>query len=518
MTDNALAEIGRRLSEIRKQVPGETAFTPLAEAIDRSVSTVDAPMQLAIIGKISSSKSTLVNAILGKQELLPTGQKEVTFNVCWLKYGDPMSDVVIHHKDGSASRRVPRAQLDALATIEAGNMDNISYIEIFDDAEILRQINIIDTPGLDALRKKDSQNTLDFIRHVRPDAVVMLFTQSMHENVLDIVREFNGESQFTPLNAIGVLAKIDALWKQSDWPREKSALEIGQKSVRGLLRRNPLLKKTLFELYPVSALLYQAATTVTQDLIDDISASLTADSEAFRRSMVTVRSFIETDGPGPLTTTRRAELLAALDLYGVELIAKTLVDNPELSVEQFRKILLRQSGAEAFSATLYNHFGLRSQLIKTESIHQHIVGSIRQVRGRVNSSGDISLLNNIEQQVSDIFSGLAQEHREYELLNALYNGELLIDAGDADELATLFGERGTSAPQRLGLAAGSSPDELLSKAAERERYWRRIAALEPDPDERMWMTVAIGSYSRLRLKIQEMKYAMQLAKSFLYNE
>ena len=37
-------------------------------------------MQLAIIGKISSSKSTLVNAILSKDEPLPTGQKEVTFN------------------------------------------------------------------------------------------------------------------------------------------------------------------------------------------------------------------------------------------------------------------------------------------------------------------------------------------------------------------------------------------------------------------------------------------------------
>lgn len=199
-------------------------------------------MQLAIIGKISSSKSTLVNAILGKEELLPTGQKEVTFNVCWLKYGDPRADVVIHHKDGSPERRVPRAQLDALATIEGGNLDNISYIEIFDDSEILRSINIIDTPGLDALRNKDSQNTLDFIAHVRPDAVIMLFTHSVSDNVLDIVRQFNAESAFSPLNALGVLTKIDVLWQETI-PRVKSALEISKKTVKGLTKRNPMLKR-----------------------------------------------------------------------------------------------------------------------------------------------------------------------------------------------------------------------------------------------------------------------------------
>ncbi len=208
-------EIAERLADIRRLVPADGVFVPLADAIDRATSTIDQPMQLAIIGKISSSKSTLVNAILGKDELLPTGQKEVTFNVCWLKYGDPRADVIIHHKDGTPERRLPRAKLDALATIEGGNLDNISYIEIFDDSEILRKINIIDTPGLDALRGRDSQNTLDFISQVRPDAVIMLFTHSVSDNVLDIVKQFNAESSFSPLNALGVLTKIDVLWQET---------------------------------------------------------------------------------------------------------------------------------------------------------------------------------------------------------------------------------------------------------------------------------------------------------------
>ena len=56
------------------------------------------PMQLAIIGKISSSKSTMVNALLGEAEIVRTGQMEETFNVSWLKYGDCNSDIKVVFK------------------------------------------------------------------------------------------------------------------------------------------------------------------------------------------------------------------------------------------------------------------------------------------------------------------------------------------------------------------------------------------------------------------------------------
>ena len=114
--DCANPEIAERLADIGRLVPADGVFVPLADAIDRATSTIDQPMQLAIIGKISSSKSTLVNAILGKDELLPTGRKEVTFNVCWLKYGDPRADVIIHHKDGT-----PRAPSSSRQTRCVGN-------------------------------------------------------------------------------------------------------------------------------------------------------------------------------------------------------------------------------------------------------------------------------------------------------------------------------------------------------------------------------------------------------------
>ena len=508
--------IAERLADIRRLVPGDGVFVPLADALDRAVTTIVQPMQLAIIGKISSSKSTLVNAILGKDELLPTGQKEVTFNVCWLKYGDPRSDVVIHHKDGSPERRVPSSQLDALATIEGGNLDNISYIEIFDDSEILRRINIIDTPGLDALRNKDSRNTLDFIASVRPDAVIMLFTHSVSGNVLDIVKEFNAESAFSPLNALGVLTKIDVLWQETI-PREKTALEISRKTVKNLAKRNPMLKKTIFEMYPVSALLFLAAVTFTEEMLEDIRSAYLADPQGLGKSLVKVDTFLENEATG-IPPERRRAIIDAIGLYGVSLVRDALAASPGLTLADMREIFKKESGADVFVKTLYNHFGLRSDLIKTEGICQHIRGAIRRVRGRISNPAHAALLGQIDQRVADTFASLAQEHREYELLNAIYNNDIDLDPADAEECCTVFGEHGTSAPRLLGMPPGSSPEEMLARALERENSWRATIAREPDPDERRWMTVVLGSYTRLRLRIQEMKYTLQLAKSFLYDE
>lgn len=509
-------EIAKRLADIRRLVPGDGVFVPLAEAFDRAATTIDKPMQLAIIGKISSSKSTLVNAILGKEELLPTGQKEVTFNVCWLKYGDPRADVVIHHKDGSPERRVPRAQLDALATIEGGNLDNISYIEIFDDSEILRSINIIDTPGLDALRNKDSQNTLDFIAHVRPDAVIMLFTESIPGNILDIVRQFNAESAFSPLNALGLLTKIDFLW-QGAHPRIKSALELGTKNVKGMMKRNPMIKKTLFDMYPISAMMFLATTTLTQAMLTDIRTAYLADPQGFDKALATPDSFLAYDAHG-LSTENRRKVRDTLGLYGIAVVRDAIKADPEVDLDTVREILRHESGADAFAKTLYNHFGLLSELIKIEGISQHIRGAIRTVRGRISNPAHSALLAQIDQRVADTFASLAQEHREYELLNAIYNNEIDLDPADAEECCTIFGEHGTSAPQLLGMPSGSTPDQMLARALERENSWRATIAREPDPDERRWMTVVLGSYTRLRLRIQEMKYTLQLARSFLYNE
>ena len=53
---------------------------------------------------------------------------------------------------------------------------------------------------------------------------------------------------------------------------------------------------------------------------------------------------------------------------------------------------------------------------------------------------------------------------------------------------------------------------------EREKFWRQNITLEPDPEEREWMNIALKSYTLLRNAIVGMSYQYEQSKAFLFNE
>lgn len=491
-------------------------MTGLASAFRSSLARINEPMQLAIIGKISSSKSTLVNALLGKDNLMATGAKEVTYNVGWLRYGAPDSDIVIHHKDGKAPTRRKRSDFTRLsASATDAEIDNISYIETFDDSELLRDINIIDTPGLDAERGKDSQNTLDFISNVRPDAVLMLFTHSPSENTLDVVRKFNAGSNFNPLNAIGILGKIDVLWQESI-PRTKTALEIGRRMSVNRMEKDKMLKRTLFDLYPISALLFMAAQSVTRQDVDDVVKAYNAIPDKFMKALGNVKGFVA-HAEIPLAEERRRQLAAKLGIYGIWLIARRVKNGEDYSLQAIKQLFWAESGAETFMTTLRNHFGTRSRLIKLESIYQHLHQQIQASRSSTGyyDRGTHSLLDTVEQRLAEVFEPMLHEHVEYEMLRNIYDGKLDLDPEVTAEFARICGEKGTTAPERLGMPAATAPEQLEARAHARERYWRSEIALEPDPEERAWMKVILKSYALLRQRIVASRYQLEQIRAFL---
>lgn len=509
--------IANGLHGIMQMIP-RYSLPALYSKLEDSVMRIDEPMQLAIIGKISSSKSTLVNAMLGKNEVMATGQKEVTYNVGWLKYGSPDSDIIIHHKDNTpVVRKSPKEFALWSTQSHHSEIDNISYIEVFDDSEILKEINIIDTPGLDALSGKDSQNTLDFIQKVHPDAVIMLFTHSVSENVLDIVRQYNAGSSFSPLNAIGVLAKIDVLWQETI-ERDKTALQIGERMTKNKIKKDPSLKKTLFNIFPVSALQFLASSTLDDSTFKDFVNLSKSDETQLRRAFNSVANFLKPELELNLSMPQRKHVITTIGLYGVYLIVNSIRKGKVSDTQSARQLLWEESGAKSFMKVLHNHFGIRAKLIKMESIYQSLQQTIKSSRGQAKDITTTQLLSKVEQRISELFSSLVHEHKEYELLYQLYNNEIIIDEKDKQEFFSLCGEHGSSALERLGLSTISSAQDLVDKALDREKYWRKQVALEPDPEEREWMNTILTSYSRLRQKLQLMKYQYEQSKAFLFNE
>ncbi len=219
-----------------------------------------------------------------------------------------------------------------------------------------------------------------------------------------------------------------------------------------------------------------------------------------------------------ISQSRRKELVNKMGIYGIYLIIQCLKNGKSVKLTEIKDLFRIESGANQFLKTLHNHFGTRAKLIKIESVYQHIHQSIISTRASIKDQAALSLLNRVEQKISDVFSSLVHEHVEYGLLNRIYNGQLDLDDDVKEEFFHLCGEFGNSALERLNKPMGSSVDDLKQYALEKERFWRKEIALEPDPDEREWMTVMLKSYSILRLQIEEMNYQFNQAKAFLFNE
>ena len=253
----------------------------------------------------------------------------------------------------------------------------------------------------------------------------MLFTHSVSENVLDIVSKYNSGSSFNPLNAIGILSKIDVLW-QEDFERSKSALEIGKKMVMNRMKKDSMLKRTLFNLYPISALLFLASSTLKQETFHKVKFLLECDDSTIKTAFKSVPKFLDSCVNIPLKDTERNILISQLGLYGLFVVTNLLKKSPDLSFEEVKAILHKESGADDFMKVLHNHFGSRARLIKLESIYQCLNQEIDNAQKNINEATLSRVLVKTKSKLRNLFSSLMHEHLEYETLNRIYNGESLV--------------------------------------------------------------------------------------------
>ncbi|MFT3951593.1 MAG: dynamin family protein [Oscillospiraceae bacterium] len=114
------------------------------------------PFTLVILGDFKRGKSTIINAILGK-ELAPVNVSPETYTINEISYGEEQSVEAVL----TTGARVPlelddivRERIEVLIkTLPAG----IDHLDIRDSSPILKEIRIVDTPGLSDLDDLDRQ-------------------------------------------------------------------------------------------------------------------------------------------------------------------------------------------------------------------------------------------------------------------------------------------------------------------------------------------------------------------------
>jgi predicted GTPase len=131
------------------------------------------PFSLAVIGDFKRGKSTLINAILGKA-VAPTSVTPETVTINRISYADtPKAEAVL--KNGRRAKlELSELKSDQIKKIMNGLPAEIDYIDIREDAEILKEICIVDTPGIGDLLKEFDERIKNYL--VNADAVLYVIS------------------------------------------------------------------------------------------------------------------------------------------------------------------------------------------------------------------------------------------------------------------------------------------------------------------------------------------------------
>lgn len=477
---------------------------------------LESPMRIAIVGEICASKSTLVNAMLGESEVVRTGEMEETFNVSWLRYGPTDAPVTVHYKDPEdRTEQVERSQWAQWANRLGRDKlsEAVAYIEVPHDSLVLQTFHLIDTPGLNSYYGVDSRNTVDFLTRFSPDAIVVLFSQSIAQRTMDIIRSFQGPlfQNMSPINAVGVLTKIDTYW-----PGDPVPLQTGWRIAGRLMRDEASVQKAFFKLYPVCALLAVGAGGLSGEDIAALEILSAVPSSVYENMFKSARRFLKEDSAIGVPVKQREELLDKLSMYGVFRATEILRESPDIEESALRESLTSESGFDVFFRDIREHFGNRAFLIKLSSV----LSTIQREAQRCVTTLDGQKAG-LAREIANAFAEIPLHHqafKELELLKRLFNGDLSLSEGEREEVLRVTGEYGTSCRERLGVPREVPIEEMRKCAEARSAHWNGQLSRSIDLSQRDMARVLRASYREIASHIDDAVARRLMADRELYGE
>ncbi|HTS96613.1 MAG TPA: dynamin family protein [Streptosporangiaceae bacterium] len=447
-----------------------------------------ATLRVALVGRVSSGKSTLANALLGGHRVA-TGATELTYNVNWLRYGDE-PQILVHFLDGRPVQRHELADLERM-TVSARHdpahqdfLSRIDYIEVHDSNPRLLDFDLIDTPGLDSHFRADSANTLRFLGRTgdevraatvaqasQADALVLVFARGLARGEAELMADFRGAAlaAVTPITAIGALTKVELYWPEHD-PMDEG------RRVADKLMRAAGARRLLFDLRPIASLVAAGASTLTDAEFADLTALARLPPGVLAERVRLGPLFATKEQADlPVPAARRQALFSRLGGYGIVLSCGLVRDGVD-RLAVLGAELAERSGLAAFRELLTGHFGNRADLIKLRRAmtvlqeQQELMRPALPPRARLRADDAAAEVTRM---------GFAEHaFEELTVLQRYYDGQLEFGDGEAAELLRITGEHGTTPAARLGQPASASAEALRARARERFAYW---AAYTVDP-------------------------------------
>lgn len=426
---------------------------------------LDEPLRVAIAGKVKAGKSTLLNALVG-EELAPTDAGECTRIVTW--YRDGITYRATLTPKGGEPRQVPFTRDAGAIDINLGEHQagDVARLEIEWPSASLRQITLIDTPGIASLSEDVSERTHAFLTpgedQVTPTDAVLYLMRHLHSSDVNFLEAFHDEefSQATPVNAIAVLSRADEVGV-GRIDSMASALRIASR-----YRRDPKVRRLAQTVVPVAGLLAQSGATLREAEFKALDTIASAPREEAEPLFLSADRFAGAETTIPLTPLDREHLLDRFGMFGVRLAVALIRQGAAPNAATLSTELVNRSGLVELRQVLLSQFAERRDVLKARSALLALEGVLH--------AKPLPGSDTLQHELERITAG-AHEFAEIRLLNALRAGGIKVKSAEGREMERLLGGDGSALHTRLDLSPEASKSEIRQALQSAIGRWQRRA-------------------------------------------
>lgn len=463
-------DITRALVSVIDEGLGRLPIGPTRDAVLEVRARLLAPLRVAVAGSVSSGKSTLVNALLG-QQVAPVDAGECTRIVTWFRY-DHHQRIEVQRRDGSLTQ-VPFDPGNKVPQEIGVPASDVARLIVHLSNERLRNLTIIDTPGLNTVTDENQQAAASALgladdregsdsRVAMADADALLFlTPHVRESDVEVLEQFRalfGASGLSAANAVGVLSKVDRLAPDGDpWPVAHRLATAARDKMAGVVS----------DVVPVMGLLAETAATdgFTEADGHALEAVARLDELDLEDALLSPQDFLDADIDG-VDRDRRRRLLSMLDLHGIA-VGVELVAGGARGASALLDGLRRRSGLEPLVTKVEADFARRAEALKARGALADVRRILLAAEGEeaVVAPALAGPLERIE------LDPALQVLRLLDAVRALEEGSVVVPDDLADDLRRLVMEDGVD--RQLGLSPGASPAEIEATVGAAVAEWAR---------------------------------------------
>ncbi|OLB74183.1 MAG: hypothetical protein AUI14_24260 [Actinobacteria bacterium 13_2_20CM_2_71_6] len=459
------------------------------------------PLRVAIAGRLKSGKSTLVNALIGRR-VAPTEVGECTRIVTQFRYGTA-DRVDVVRRDGTRVS-LPLDESGMIPQRLGVPRSEISYVDVALTSDHLRDLMVVDTPGLSSANSVVSAGARRFLFNEAPidddidddsvgalsgaEAIVYVFTQSVRADdvaALEAFRSISARLSSNPINSLGLFNKVDKLagGTADPWP------------VAGPLASDQaaVLRRVVSDVVPIVGLLAETTEAGRLTAADCEALRCLAALSDSERTVLLASVDLFAGRECPVARESRERLLRLLDLYGIGFAIAHLVANPQLATSELIRLLHQVSGFPRLRETLNHAFRWRSDAIKAG----WALSSLEKIASHAPRPPDRELLRDAIERVL--------QQPDYHRLRLLEVAQL-VTTGAVDLPDQMEGELtrlALSNDPRFILNLPAAQAEQLSRAAlEAATRWRAYAVAGASPAQSRVALVAHRGFFLLSQRVR----------------